>query len=284
VTELPPLIATREGLRRFPGVYPLGSEDERQLLECQVEGEIKLGGEAIEMGLLEPVLDPFWSATIQTTHLDQEAFCAARDWHALAEVDFRLRWCRWRLDVDGLPWDRGRICVLEFSADDGLVWAYAGDLEPDEHTGPGEDPLDFVQTLGIWHQPPWYAGKVLAHDRRAVILTERAIAGLGVNALGIAREWMLFGETWTEAKFMHEAPATVTGKKVRRGFANGRGRPANAERIADAKRRYEAIRAAAAGSPLRGEALERSVKRELARAGLDIPSSRTSRRALGKPD
>lgn len=213
----------------------MGSESDKAICAMKVQFEendhhnrrfirVEDGSEFAAHGLVGQNLLDLSSHALSAGERENEVISEYYDLKTLVVIDYRLRWCRWLLNQFDLPYDKGCIVV----ADEGpgvFQWAYADDLPVERNETVRHDPLerilirlDFVRTA------PWYAAKALQHFRRAEFLaTDIDHAGFKpAHKQGLAREWMLFGETWTEAKFLfNHGKTAITGWNVQRGGTKG---------------------------------------------------------------
>ena len=125
-------------------------------------------------------------------------------------IDWRLRWCRCYLDTHDFPYDRESIVLITVENH----WHYYSE----DWVGSGaHSPIDSIDyTLRIpqiRYSTAWHAAKMLAHNRRIKLLEKENDADF--SRLSFAREWMLFGETWAEAKFSFDHLSdTLRGAKT----------------------------------------------------------------------
>ncbi|MBA3446752.1 MAG: hypothetical protein H0T56_03930 [Pseudaminobacter sp.] len=226
-----------DDISEFPGVYHLGSDGEKALLgyrKFQEEdggqgGFVRNAGPLVRHGLVSQDHRPSWSDPLSTGAMENDRVAKHHDVETLVEVDKRLRWCRCALDRLMLPYDREPVVV--FQNDERRSWGWRYQSELDEPSD-SQDPLDCVLMRVPSFSTGWFAAKILAHNRRAErIMENETIDQLQMMSLG--REFMLFGETWGEAKFIiNHSDVTISGQKQ----AAGRLRGAEMTKAANSKR------------------------------------------------
>lgn len=210
-------------LSEYPGIYPAGSEGDKRLCEARIEIEAdeaggryktQYDGPLVDFGLVPKHLGNFETMAVSFEDLASTPFTKALDFRTCLIIDWRLRWCRCFLDYADFPYDREPLVLLTREA----FWHYQSEDWPESGGHTPTDTIDYtLQLASLTYSPQWFAAKLLSHFRRARTLE----AGQG-NDLGLAREWMLFGETWAEAKFIFNQEANaIRGAKVGRGAAQG---------------------------------------------------------------
>ena len=206
-------------LSKYPGIFELGSEGDKRL--CEARAEVEAGEEngryktefespLVEFGLVSAHLDNLETMAVSADILFSVAWTKTLDFRSSLQIDWRLRWCRCYLDKADFPYDREPFVLLTREA----RWHYQSEDWPESGGHSPTDTIDYtLQLPDLSYSPQWFAAKLLSHFRRARSLE----AGAGSN-IGLAREWMLFGETWAEAMFLLNQEAnSIRGAKVGRG-------------------------------------------------------------------
>lgn len=219
-------------LARYPGIFRAGSDEERALLdrrEAQLKAQaggginIMIAGPLAEAGIVDPEFDPPWSSPLSKAWAENEQVALYHDLEALIKIDWRLRFCRCLLDMTGRPYDREAVVVVE--NENGALWSYQSETtDADLARGTVVDPIDRILATSAPYSPSWYAAKILAHSRRAESLLAAAASGFSstMHGIGLAREWMLIGETWAEANFViNHGDSALSGVAGARGGSKG---------------------------------------------------------------
>jgi len=186
------------------------------------DSTIQLSGGLPELGIISKEWDGPDKASIHPSNQQNETITAFYDMSSLVLMDFRIRWCRWYLNEVGFPYDKENI-VVDWGDESGCpVWWYVSETAVLEEGRKAEemDPLEFLTMLNFAVTGPAYAGKILTHFRRADNLLDQSNLTQS-QAISVAREWMLIGETWAEAKFViNHSRAAISGEKVAGGRRN----------------------------------------------------------------
>lgn len=207
----------------YPGLFPAGSVSAGALTKNMGTSKVKsdstfnFHSELVDNGLVNREIFEPWRDILHKEALlpiGESGRASIYDKETMIKIDTRIRFCRCLLDLHNLPYDQEEICVTE-----DCQWQYISLLSQQSiDVCDIEDPLDWLLMLSTleMYSAPWFAAKCLAHARRAHYLSEQiGETGFQLEAeLGLMREWMLFGETWSEAKFIinHSKP-TISGKK-----------------------------------------------------------------------
>lgn len=205
----PPL--TWEEIRHYPGLFTDGSDAEQALLrhkQFQEEDRrthprgIAISGPLVQAGLVDAEFDPAWSAWIPDDWAKNDRIILHYDMETMVKIDWRLRFCRCLLDMMGRPFDREPVVLVKDN--EGTLWSYKSETrDEDLERGHVIDPLERLLQTEMPYSAQWYAAKILHHAQRAERLSEEAKTSFGWQQdFGLAREWMLFGETWAEANFV----------------------------------------------------------------------------------
>ena len=250
-TNEPPALSI-DFIETLPGLFTRNSKGDKEILarrrrhEQKPSRELRLAGELVQHGLLsedEIVL----MKSAMSIELIFDPVAENLDADFLVIIDLRLRFCRAILSINfALDWD-----------DDGNpVW-----LLDDPPEG---DPLDEIGVHGVnlsagTHE--YYALKILRHFRRFKKLHEHS----NVSSMGIWRELILFGETWSQARFvLNLGKHTLAGSKQNKVLTTHR-RTAHARQREAVRARREAISILLRekNRNLTGGALEKHVCRQL---------------------
>lgn len=211
-----------ERVYEFPGIFELGSSKDLAVRERwearRPMAGVKVTGEIAEYGIVSEDMEQAHRFPIRRSLFGVEVAEQHFDLETLAAIDFRIRFCRWYLNEEGLPYDREDIFVDFRNA----RWAYAS-VAPDELKDKGRtDPLDFLLMWDFAFQGPGYAARILTHFARVEAIWDKS-AQSTMDTISLAREWMLIGETWAEARFVvNHARAAVSGEKQVRAGKAGR--------------------------------------------------------------
>ena len=210
-------------LSKYPGIFEHGSEGDNKL--CAERKEVEAGDEGgrykeefdsplVDYGLVPKHLGNPETMAVSADILSSIPWTKMLDFRTSLQIDWRLRWCRCYLDNAGFPYDRESFVLLTKEA----WWHYQSEDWPESGGHSPTDTIDYtLQLPHLSYSPQWFAAKLLSHFRRVRSLE----AGEGGN-LGLAREWMLFGETWAEAKFLFNQEANeIRGAKVGKGGKRG---------------------------------------------------------------
>ena len=204
-------------LSEYPGIYAPGSDGDKRLCEARIEIEAgEAGGRykteydspLVDFGLVPKHLGNLETMAVSFEILASTPWTKAMDFRTCLHIDWRLRWCRCFLDHANFPYDREPLVLLTREA----CWHYQSEDWPESGGHTPTDTIDYtLQLASLTYSPHWFAAKLLSHFRRARSLE----AGQGTG-LGLAREWMLFGETWAEAKFIFNQEANaIRGARIR---------------------------------------------------------------------
>ena len=210
-------------LLEYPGIYAIESDGDKRLCEARIEiEEAEAGGRykteydsrLVDFGLVPKHLDNLETMTVPFELLASTPWTKAMDFRTCLLIDWRLRWCRCFLDHADYPYDREPLVLL--TRDD--FWHYESEDWPESGGHTPTDTIDYtLQLVHLTYSPQWFAAKLLSHFRRA-----RTLEVGQSNDLCLAREWMLFGETWAEAKFIFNQEANaIRGAKIGRAGAKG---------------------------------------------------------------
>lgn len=213
-------------INAYPGIFPAGSRMDDLIKQKQnntaYEFGMRLSGDLPDLGIISEEWDEPDRAAIPPSNQKNETITALYDMSSLALMDFRIRWCRRYLHEEGFPYDKENIFVVWDDESLGFFWWYVSETAPLECGKNYEklDPLAFLMMYNFAVTGPGYAGKILTHFRRADrLLDQRNLTQS--EAISAAREWMLIGETWAEAKFViNHSSATISGEKVAGGRRN----------------------------------------------------------------
>lgn len=200
-----------EELESYPGLFEIGSREDDWIKSMRAQSgsddekgtTALLGGDLINFGFVSEKYNPPESKAIPSIWIENDRIGNHFDMHTLIEIDWRLRYCRCLLDFLGCPYDRGNVFYNPRTGQ----WYYESDGDRREGFHGPSDPLDFLLRANFALSREWYAAKILAHARRSDFIVRepgQAIAPEHRFSFEIAmmREWMLFGETWAEAKFV----------------------------------------------------------------------------------
>ena len=217
-------------LVKFEGIFPLGSEMERLLLEKRREFhqqdpdnviKIRLNSDFGDNGIVSNRLPETKNQSLPKEWLNNSKIGEMFDLHTLVEIEFRVRWCRALLSDHNLLDDDQQVWLAE----EGKEFSYYTSDAPEELRGDGcgRSIWDAILTHVPWfNSPVWYAAKILCHFRRAEFAWENKKGDEFLSFMSQAREWMLFGETWTEAKaVVNFGDDALRGKKVIKGAKLG---------------------------------------------------------------
>ena len=258
-------------IETFPGLFNKNSEADKALLarrryrEQHPHRDLRLTGERVQHGVLSESELGMVKGAIPIEQVFGPV-ADILDVEFLDKIDYRLRFCRAILSIQfALDWDEAGNPVWELEAP------------------PEGDPLDQVGIQGVNLQAgthEFYALKILRHFRRF----ERLYESGKTESIGIWRELILFGETWSQARFaLNLGKNTVTGSKQNKVLADHRG-TAHAKQRKGVQARRDAISTLLRESNrnLTGGALEQYLcKRLLDRFGIKA-SPRTIRRDLSE--
>jgi hypothetical protein len=234
-----------ETILLLPGIFEQGSESDQVMLENHLkkpDQTWKMKDPLVQLGVIgESVHDPR-NVALSQDFAKSPDISFIYDSATLLEIDYRVRFCRCVLNLKGLPYRDCDIIVYHlseasFDKVSGVINPGTWDFEYADREPKGRSGFTGIQTNSIdylielvgggptnLYKTPWYAAKILSHFRRAEQFLEIArVRNLTFQeAIGFAREWMLFGETWREADFViNQAKRVVTGDKVRRGSSKG---------------------------------------------------------------
>ena len=223
-----------ESIRHFPGVFAKGSDAEDALLgrrkmqqtqtpfpNFQISGLLTNAGFASQKSF-----DPTHFAI--PTQVKGE-LAQYFDFATLIELDRRLRWLRCYLTQKNNPYDRENIVFVDenekqipkLKKGKKQSWLYETEFEGTS-IEPAFDPIDFLFNTSSPLSDIWYAAKCLAHNRRAATLEKEYGTNPELAVLGLSREWMLFGETWAEARaVLNFGDDVLRGIKTKKAAALG---------------------------------------------------------------
>ncbi|WP_143542818.1 hypothetical protein [Cereibacter azotoformans] len=211
-------------LYAYPGIFSPGSDADQQLTDLanNVVGQrgfgLRVSGELIDFGIVEGTWADEARCALNSAVSETPAVALYFDLATRSLLDRRVRWCRCYLDMCGLPYDREMI-VTDESLEQ---WAYLSEASEDLMGSEPQDPLDLLSMWNFAFSGPGYAAKFLAHFRRAERILDQPHLTQG-EALSLARECMLIGETWAEAKFViNNAKAALSGHAQRKAGERGR--------------------------------------------------------------
>lgn len=269
----------------FPGLFPDGSEPDKALRKRRgtlIEDPLyRIDGDLADFGLIDENISPPWNIAPSKDWLEGPV-ARLHDAETLIVVDHRIRFCRYLLDTLKFPYDREDIVVI-----DDAGWAYVSEAEKEDlRNGRISNPLDEILMIsGVPpHSPQWFAAKCLAHVRRADYISSK-IADHPFKPeyeQALVREWMLFGETWAEARFIvNHGKVTVTGKKINKSN-DSRRMAQNNNAKANAKHRLKIVEKIASESRLSGGSLENLIVKRLWQDHNIEVCTRTVRRDLKK--
>lgn len=219
----------------FEGIFPIGSDLEGLILEKRrffrehdPDKFIKIGltSEMSDNGITSSRLPQPKNMNVQKELLGDYQFCLMLDLQTLIEIDRRVRWCRALLAEN---------CSIESDQDiwptndpNDLRYFLIDDPEELKRGLKSRSILDSILSHGtLFHTPIWYAAKILSHFRRVETIWENRSPNTGnVFELDLfmstAREWMLFGETWAEARsVVNFGQDALRGKKTIRAAKQG---------------------------------------------------------------
>lgn len=210
-----------ENLRRYPGIFEIGSNAESQLLDLRdhynrendERFRLRLRGGLEDEGVLHNDITDMRFQHVASCILRDESHPLLKmfDQIFIIELDRRLRFCRMVLAAFNLPDDFISRVVVE---EDEPSWMPEHEADPEDEDLPRYDALDWILMSGhFYHAIPWFAAKILAHYRRVQDQLESRTPVHEADVWAVCRECMLLGETWEQARHV-----TNFGKHTLRGI------------------------------------------------------------------
>ena len=198
----------------LPGIFPKGHELDEALSQRwqkdkieyeRISNLVRYSSTLTQAKMLPSSLASSSTMPIPEVWLSNPELTTSLDASTLAEIDFRVRFCRYYLDVLALPWKNTGIIVYRRSDD--IYWLYEHEKEEtSSYTGYcSHNSLEWVCSVSLPDYPEWWAAKALQHFRRVESVMVQQESLCFQEALSLAREWTLFGEAYAQARFTRNA-------------------------------------------------------------------------------